>query len=115
MDERDMRQTPMGSEPTNATGSMEPGKSAEALEQGLEQGKAMARELGERARAAAASTAQDLARRGREQAAVAGEVIYRQGARAGEYLTRNVNEYPLSALMIAGVIGYALGYLIHSR
>lgn len=109
MDERDMQQTPIGGEPTNP--SMAQGKSGEAIEQG----KAMARELGERARAAAASTAQDLARRGREQAAVAGEVIYRQGARAGEYLTRNVNEYPLSALLIAGAIGYALGYVIHSR
>lgn len=111
MEKRDMGQTPRGGEPANTAMSMAQENSAEALEQG----KTMAREFGERARVAAASTAQDLARRGREQAAAAGEVIYRQGARAGEYLTRNVNEYPLSALLIAGAIGYAVGYLIHSR
>ena len=31
----------------------------------------------------------------------------------GEYLTRNVNAYPLAALLLAGVIGYGTAYLIH--
>ena len=59
----------------------------------------------------------DLAlwRRAREQANVAGDVLYRQGQRAGEYLTQNVNEYPLTALLIAGMIGYGMAYLIHSQ
>ena len=71
----------------------------------------MARNVGEQAWAAASNpvaTAQDLARR-------AGEQTYEQGARAGQYLTRNVNEYPLTALFIAGAIGYGLGYLFHSN
>lgn len=70
----------------------------------------MARNVGEQAWSAASSpvaTAQDLARRAREQ-------TYEQGARAGEYLTRNVNEYPLTALLVAGAIGYGMGYLFHS-
>src|SRR5262245_57489501 len=67
----------------------------------------VARNVGEQARTAAAS-AQDLARR-------AGEQTYEQGQRAGEYLTRNVNEYPLAALMVAGAIGYGIAYLVHSN
>ena len=31
-----------------------------------------------------------------------------QGARAGEYLTRNVNEYPMAALLIAGMMAMFL-------
>lgn len=79
----------------------------------LEQAKTMARNVGEQARNlanTASSTAQDLARRAREQT----DTLYQQGAHAGEYLTRNVNEYPLTALLVAGAIGYGLGYLIHS-
>jgi hypothetical protein len=41
--------------------------------------------------------------------------VYEQGRRAGEYLTRNVNEYPLAAVLIAGAIGYGIGYLIHKQ
>ena len=77
----------------------------------------IARNVGEQARSAAATTtatAQDLARRAREQAAPAANAIYEQGARAGEYVTRNVHEYPATALLIAGAIGYGLAYLIHS-
>jgi hypothetical protein len=74
--------------------------------------------LGEQARSAigeACATAQELAQRTREQASTATDVLYQQGTRAGEYLSRNVNEYPLPALLIAGAIGYGLGYLIHTR
>src|SRR2546423_14314977 len=80
--------------------------------QAIEQAKTMARDLGEQARTVAsdpAASAQELARRAREQAGVAGDALYRQGQRAGEYLTQNVNEYPLTALLIAGMIGYGLG------
>lgn len=79
----------------------------------MEQAKTMARNVGEQARDianTATSTAQDLARRAREQT----DTIYQQGTQASEYLTRNVNEYPLTALLVAGAVGYGLGYLIHS-
>ena len=84
----------------------------------MEQAKAMARDLGEQARAAAAdpgAAAQDLARRAREQAAAASDVLYQQSMRAGEYLTENVNEYPLTALLLAAAIGYGIAFLIHAR
>jgi ElaB/YqjD/DUF883 family membrane-anchored ribosome-binding protein len=77
----------------------------------------MARAAGEQAWSAAsdaAATAQDLTRQAREQAAAAGDVLYQRGARAGEYVTRNVTQYPLTAVLLAGAIGYLTAYLIHS-
>ena len=76
----------------------------------------LARQVGEQARSAAASTsatAQDLARRAREQSSAATDKLYQQGARAGEYMTRNVHEYPVAALLIAAAIGYGMAYLVH--
>jgi ElaB/YqjD/DUF883 family membrane-anchored ribosome-binding protein len=101
---------------TTATQAMEQAKTTAG--EAMEQAKTMARNIGDQAAAAAAdpgATAQELARRAREQANVAGDVLYRQGQRAGEYLTQNVNEYPLTALLIAGMIGYGMAYLIHSQ
>jgi ElaB/YqjD/DUF883 family membrane-anchored ribosome-binding protein len=90
--------------------NQEPGDGASSESGTMEQAKTMARNVGDQARSLAStatSTAQDLARRAREQTSVATDT-------AGEYLTRNVNEYPLTALLVAGAIGYGLGYLIHS-
>jgi hypothetical protein len=36
------------------------------------------------------------------------------GAQAGEYLTRSISGYPLTAVLMAGVLGYATAYLIHA-
>jgi ElaB/YqjD/DUF883 family membrane-anchored ribosome-binding protein len=95
----------------------------------MEQAKTMARNVGEQARnigeqarsigeqvrsAATGATAQELTQQARDQAAAAGDMIYQQGARAGEYLTQNVKEYPFMALLIAGAIGYGIAYLIHA-
>lgn len=83
-----------------------------------EQAASMARNLGEQARSAVSSASEnagELARRAREQASAASETLYQQGAKAGEYLSRNVNEYPLASLLIAGAIGYGIAYLIHNR
>jgi hypothetical protein len=88
------------------------------MDQAREQARSTARNLGEQARSAMAdpgATAQELTRRAREQAAIAGDALYQQGTPAGEYLTQNVNEYPLVALLIADAIGYGLAYLIHSQ
>lgn len=74
--------------------------------------------LGEQARSAiadAGATAQEFARRTREQAAMATDVVNQQSTRAGKYLSHNINEYPFSALLIAGAIGYGLAYLIHTQ
>ena len=76
----------------------------------------MANRAAEQARSAmaqAGETAQDLANRAREQAAPAAQAVYDQGARAGEYMTRNVHQYPTTALLIAAAVGYGVAYLIH--
>jgi hypothetical protein len=58
-------------------------------------------------------TAQDLAHRAREQAGPAAQAVYDQGARAGQYVTQNVHQYPTTALLLAAALGYGLAYLIH--
>ncbi|MBV9015304.1 MAG: hypothetical protein JO058_06570 [Alphaproteobacteria bacterium] len=101
---------------TTANQTMDQAKTT--ANQTMEQAKTMARNIGEQTRSVMndpGATAQDLARRAREQAGTAGDMLYRQGQRAGEYLSENVNEYPLAALLIAGMIGYGLAFLIHSR
>lgn len=40
---------------------------------------------------------------------------YKQGAQAAEYLSRNTAQQPLLALLVAGAVGYAIAYMIHSR
>jgi ElaB/YqjD/DUF883 family membrane-anchored ribosome-binding protein len=79
-----------------------------------------ARDIADRARVQAGSvmaqageTAQDLANRAREQAGPAAQAVYDQGARAGQYVARNVHEYPATALLIAAAVGYGLAYLLH--
>ena len=37
-----------------------------------------------------------------------------QASQAGDYLARNVREYPFGALLVAGLIGYGIGFLIHT-
>jgi hypothetical protein len=54
--------------------------------------------------------------RGRAQPGTAEMLAQRakqHAADAGEYLAGNVQEYPLGALIIAGLVGYGIGYLIH--
>jgi ElaB/YqjD/DUF883 family membrane-anchored ribosome-binding protein len=107
-----------------------PGASIGAsIDETIEQVKTMARNAGEQAWSAASSagdqarsaastageTAQDLARKAREQASAASDTLYEQGSRAARVLSRNVDENPLTALLIAGAIGYMAAYLLHAR
>jgi ElaB/YqjD/DUF883 family membrane-anchored ribosome-binding protein len=48
------------------------------------------------------------------QATAASDALYQQSARAGQYVTRNVNQYPLPALLIAGAIGFLAAYLMQT-
>lgn len=90
----------------------------ETMEQARTQVGTTARNASEQlwsATAEAGTRAQDLARQARDQLGPTADMLREQGSRAGEYLTRNVNEYPLTALVVAGLLGYGLAYLIHSR
>jgi hypothetical protein len=91
------------------------GTGAQTMEQ---QPRSVADTLTEQARSVASgagSTASDIARRARDGAAAAGDAVYQQGSQAGQYLARSMEEYPITALLVAGAIGYGLAYLIHSR
>ena len=41
--------------------------------------------------------------------------LYEQSQRAGEYLTQNVQSYPIMAVFVAGFIGYCAAYLAHAN
>jgi ElaB/YqjD/DUF883 family membrane-anchored ribosome-binding protein len=96
----------------------------------VDQSKSVLRDLNESAAAAVDKTA-DLARKVStagaqavdavqgaargigDQASQAASTVYEQGARAGSSVSRYTAEQPLTALLIAGAIGYGLAYLLH--
>jgi len=47
-----------------------------------------------------------------EQVTAAAEAAYEQG---GEYISRNIRRYPVTALLIAAALGYGVGYLVNRR
>jgi hypothetical protein len=55
-----------------------------------------------------------MARNIGDQASAAGDALYQQGTRAGEYVKRNVNQYPLAAVLAAGAIGFVAAYLFQA-
>ncbi len=109
-------------------GSMagEAAKQASASMQGtLDQGKAMIQD----AQASAAGLARQASEAGSQAMAQAGQVareagnqatqaatnLYQQSSRAGDFITQYAAEQPVTALLVAGAIGYGLAYLIHRR
>jgi ElaB/YqjD/DUF883 family membrane-anchored ribosome-binding protein len=67
------------------------------------------------AAAEAGSTIQGAASETVRQVRDAAAKTYSQGAQAADYLSRNTAEQPLLAILLAGAVGYAIAYLIHSR
>ena len=97
-----------------ATTSKIAGDAATGVKAAIDQGKAMVQDL----QAGANSLARQATETGRQAVAQAGEVVQglaQQGSLAGEQVRRFVAEQPFAALLIAGAIGYGLGYLIHRR
>ena len=105
-------------------------KQAGASVQGtLDQGKAMmqdaqasaatlarqASEAGRQAMASSRGVVQGAAREAGNQATQAATNLYQQGSRAGDFITQYAAEQPVTALLVAGAIGYGLAYLIHRR
>ena len=84
----------------------------------LEKASAMAGQASSAAGQAVAQTSEAIQGVAREMGAQAGQAattMYQQGARAGGALSRYTAEQPLTALLIAGALGYALAYLIHRQ
>jgi ElaB/YqjD/DUF883 family membrane-anchored ribosome-binding protein len=89
-----------------------------AVRPALDQGKAGVQDLANRASAAGTQTAGQVSEFIEEVAPQARQVagnLYDQGARAGENVRQYAAQQPLTAMLIAGGIGFALGYLIHRR
>jgi ElaB/YqjD/DUF883 family membrane-anchored ribosome-binding protein len=100
-----------------------------AMQGRLDQGKAMiqdaqasaatlarqATEAGRQAMAQAGELVQGTARQASNQATQAATNLYQQGSRAGDFISRYATEQPVTALLVAGAIGYGLAYLIHRR
>jgi ElaB/YqjD/DUF883 family membrane-anchored ribosome-binding protein len=86
------------------------------LQSTLDQGKSMVQDLANRA---SETGRQAMGRAGEfiegvaPQAKEVASNLYDQGSRSGEYLRQYVAQQPLTALLIAGAIGYTLAYLIH--
>jgi hypothetical protein len=82
----------------------------------MEKATALVREVsatGSQAVAQAGDVVQGVAHEVGSQAGQAAATVYQQGVRAGGYLSRYTAEQPLTALLIAGALGYGLAYLIH--
>lgn len=105
-------------------------KAGEMVQDKIDQSKPVLRDLQETAAAAIDKTAdlarkvstagvqavdavQGVARDVGNQASQAATTVYHQGARAGESVSRYAAEQPLTALLVAGAIGYGLAYLLH--
>ena len=63
----------------------------------------------------AGDTIRDAAIKTSEQVSDAATKAYKQGAQAADSISRNTAEQPLLALLIAGAVGYAIAYMMHSR
>jgi hypothetical protein len=77
----------------------------------------LVRNVGEQAWSAASTaggTAQEMMRQARDQVSGVSGAMMESGSRANDYIARNINEYPLAALLIAGAVGYGVAYLMHN-
>ena len=87
----------------------------EQVRPALDQAKAAVEDLANRASDAggqamdrANEVIADVAPRARQVASN----LYDQGARSGDYIRQYVVQEPLAAMLLAGVIGFALGYFV---
>jgi ElaB/YqjD/DUF883 family membrane-anchored ribosome-binding protein len=62
---------------------------------------------------ALASTAGELGEQAQDAARRIGDRTAATTKATGEYLSRSAGANPLTALLVAGAVGYALGYLVH--
>jgi ElaB/YqjD/DUF883 family membrane-anchored ribosome-binding protein len=90
----------------------------EQVQPALDQGKSMAQDLANRASEAgrqAAGRAGEFIENVAPQAKEVASNLYDQGSRSGEYVRQYAAQEPLTAMLLAGVIGFALGYLVRGR
>ena len=88
------------------------------MQPALDQGKAVVQDLANRASEAggqamdrAGEFVDNVAPRAKDVASN----LYNQGARSGQYVRQYAAQEPFAAMLAAGLIGFALGYLIRGR
>ena len=84
----------------------------------LDQSKAAVQDLANRASAAgrqAVDQAGEFVEGVAPQVRQVASNLYDQGSRSREYVRQYATEQPLTALLIAGLVGFALGYLVRGR
>jgi vacuolar-type H+-ATPase subunit H len=89
-----------------------------AAKEGITNAVERGRDLAAQAQTAAVQmggTLRDAATEASKQAANAAGKAYEQGTQAADYVSRSTVQQPLLALLVAGAIGYAIAYMIHSR
>jgi ElaB/YqjD/DUF883 family membrane-anchored ribosome-binding protein len=90
----------------------------EQLQPALDQGKSVVQDLAHRASEAGRQTmdqAGEFIEGVAPQAKQVASNLYDQGSRSGEYVRQYAAQEPFAAMLVAGVIGFALGYLIRGR
>ena len=88
------------------------------MQPALDQSKSVAQDLANRASEAgrqAMDRAGEFVESVAPQARQAASNLYDQGSRSGEYVRQYAAQEPFTALLIAGAIGFALGYLVRGR
>ena len=84
----------------------------------LDQGKAMVQDLASQASETgrqAVERAGELLENVAPQAKEMASDLYERGSQSAEYARQYVVQQPVTALLLAGAIGYGLAYLIHRR
>jgi ElaB/YqjD/DUF883 family membrane-anchored ribosome-binding protein len=84
----------------------------------FDRGKAAVQDLANQASEASrqvADRAGELIESATSQVRQAGSNLYDRGSRSGEYVRQYATEQPVTALLLAGLLGFTLGYLIRGR
>ena len=90
----------------------------EQVQPALDRGKAAVQDLANQASEAGrqvADRAGELIESATSQVRQAGSNLYDQGSRSGEYVRQYAKEQPVTVLLLAGLIGFTLGYLVRGR
>jgi vacuolar-type H+-ATPase subunit H len=90
------------------------GKAADRIDAASQQAKGIAQRAAQTAQETG-EAAWDVAQRAGAQARDVAGRAYAQGERTARELAHRVEEQPLTALLIAGAVGYAIAYLVHHR
>jgi ElaB/YqjD/DUF883 family membrane-anchored ribosome-binding protein len=90
----------------------------EQLQPALDQGKAAVQDLANRASETvrqAMDQAGEFVEGVAPQARQVASNLYDQGSRSGQYVRQYAAQEPFAAMLVAGLIGFTLGYLIRGR